>query len=565
MKSTAKVIIALSLLKATSGFAAPALLAASATSSSTDSSSLICLIDAKCKGQWSPGSADSGHDEGLYFQFKDALEINYIEVIFAGTEASHNLGVRAYLDGKTTTQKLLVVHSLREPVGQDTRVVIGGREGYGESIVPLASHLKSFFLKLDRWGSGKGKAPTIKKISFYKDFSSGDKLPSLSKPISVDLPILVPAEVTSTSVLSPTFAYHPSHLFDSMADMAWATDGSKSPGVGESVVLRFQEPVGIASMMVWNGYQRSSTHFTANARIASLSVTSDGSQEPQELALKDVSGVQSVILPKMLTNVKILTLKIGKVFPGSKYKDALISELRFLDGAGRVIIPAVEPVKPEVPASLKPIMDRSFSLFLHNVVVGSPEECVDKCMNATIRLRSNGTFVIYKDFDYGGVSAGNNGGAVAANVIEGNWEPKGDGVRIFGKKYTTSLRSSEYLEGPTKAAQAAIFQSDMTFNKYGALTKPERIKILKGIEAQFYTAGKVKNESPTSSLYWSARITNGPSLEYGGTGYKGENEGKLLENTDTDLKARNPWVIKSSVFNGLVLPTDNVGQCFSGC
>ena len=45
-------------------------IAATATSSSTQAASVNCLLKSDCPGSWSPGSADSGANEGVYVQFK---------------------------------------------------------------------------------------------------------------------------------------------------------------------------------------------------------------------------------------------------------------------------------------------------------------------------------------------------------------------------------------------------------------------------------------------------------------------------------------------------------------
>ena len=551
----------LSFLKAQALAATPAVILASATSSSPKSSSLICLLDPKCKGSWSPGTADSGHDEGIYFQFNQPFNINYVEIVVEGS-APHDLQLRPYLDGKTTTPKLSVISSIRRQVGGNTHFIVGARSDAWENdgIDPLSTKIKSFFVKLDRFGSGKTKAPTLTRVSFYQDYVSGSENgPKLSQAVLLELPLVVDAEITASSVLMPKSAYDPSHLFDSKIDSAWATDGTVTTGVGETLQLKFKEPVTIGGLMIWNGYQRSRTHFQANGRVAEIQLASSGVS--QDLRIKDHNnqnntkesmGFQEVKLIKPIQKANEITLKIGKVYPGSKYKDVLVSELRFTDPAGKIIVPQVKSSKPEIPSPLQKWTNRSFARFLHSVGSG-PSECNTSCANATFRIREDGSFVIYKDFDYG--TADLHEGAVSAGVIEGNWEPKDAGLRIFGKKYTTSLRSSEYLSSKGKDSQAAIFQSEMSFTPYAKMTAEARIKTLTGILNQQKDSTFSRG---SDSLNWE-------------TGLKGHSrvtattEAKLLKQMDLLLLKRNPVFVESSVLNGLFLPTDETLSCASGC
>lgn len=561
MKSTAKILLALVILKATPGFAAPALLAASATSSSAGSSSLVCLIDTKCQGKWSPGSVDSGHDEGLYFQFSQPIELNFFEVTLAGNVKPGQMKLRAYLDGKTTTPKELVVMSARvtSTDTNETRFLIGARDDDYAAGRPLETQIRSLFIKLDSWGWGNTvstTAPVVKSVRFYKDFGPGTKgnPVTLTKPLSFELPLVVTAEVSASSVLNPSFAYDASHLFDSMTDMAWATDGNKTSGVGETVTVKFASPVDVSSLMIWNGYQRSSTHFSANARVATLKVSSDVDSNEQDLTLKDISGMQTVALSKPMVGAKTLVLKIGKVYPGSKYKDVLMSEMRILNGAGRIVIPAVSPMKPQVPAKIASMIDRSYSLFLHSVRADAPkDEFIWKCESGTLRIRGNGTFVIYKDFSFE-----KDGGSVTAAVSEGNWEPKDSGIRVFGKKYTTSLKSPEYLKGNAKEAQAAIFQSDMSLVDYTGLSKPERLKVLKEHKARL-----AQKQQISGAILWDSTLKDNVK-KYTNVKYTAVSEAALLEAVDADLIKRKPVVVKASVFSGIVLPTDQVTMCSTG-
>ena len=77
-----------------------AVLAASSTSSSADSSDIGCLLDAKCNGKWQPASRDSGVDEGIYLQFSEDVSLYSIELDIVEEKADPSLVL--YLNGKTT-------------------------------------------------------------------------------------------------------------------------------------------------------------------------------------------------------------------------------------------------------------------------------------------------------------------------------------------------------------------------------------------------------------------------------------------------------------------------------
>ena len=56
-------------------------IAATATSSSTQAASVNCLLKSDCAGSWSPGSADSGANEGVYVQFETAVDSDTVKLL----------------------------------------------------------------------------------------------------------------------------------------------------------------------------------------------------------------------------------------------------------------------------------------------------------------------------------------------------------------------------------------------------------------------------------------------------------------------------------------------------
>ena len=80
-------------------------LSASATSSASGSSPITCLLDPACNGYWSPGSLDSGFDEGVFIQFEKPVKTDTIQVSFADTAGLDALDIQLSVDGKLANDK----------------------------------------------------------------------------------------------------------------------------------------------------------------------------------------------------------------------------------------------------------------------------------------------------------------------------------------------------------------------------------------------------------------------------------------------------------------------------
>lgn len=156
----------------------------------------------------------------------------------------------------------------------------------------------------------------------------------------------------------------------------------------------------------------------------------------------------------------------------------------------------------------------------------------------------------------------------SANIIEGNWEPKGDQIRIFGKKYTTSLRSSEYLHENIDISQSTIFQSEVKIVPYSQLPENERKNILAFLLKTMKPNNTDMTDKGNGKIYWPTGIhlENGTRKnDYRYDFFEANSETKLINKVDTELKKRNPFYIKSTVFSGLVMPAAEVKPCTSGC
>ena len=68
-------------------------IAAAATSSSPGAATAICLLKTDCTGWWSPGSLDSGANEGIYVQLESTIDADVVEFTTNAKDATRNFNV----------------------------------------------------------------------------------------------------------------------------------------------------------------------------------------------------------------------------------------------------------------------------------------------------------------------------------------------------------------------------------------------------------------------------------------------------------------------------------------
>ena len=489
-------------------------IAATATSSSAHAASVNCLLKPDCPGSWSPGSADSGANEGVYVQFETAIDCDTVELLtnVKDPNAAFTVSVNGALIPRSRAAKTLAA---------------GGAGRYAARYAVPGSRVKSIFFRL---GVQKGgwQNFSLDAIRFYKQ----------GKTIDPRLPLLVPASVTASSVLEPTVAYQPANLFDSRYDFAWSTNGKATSGKGEFVEIRFSQPQNVRGLIIWNGYERSEEHYKANGRLAEASV-SDG-QISNRFPVLDKMGSQKIAFAHPLMNVSSLKFTIEGIIPGTKYPDVLISELRFIDDHDQILMPQVKGIVPAGSPVTAAMIDRSFSS------VACSSSVVPGNFQRSMRLRSDGSFVIY-----GTVMQGEPINKMTDQVWEGNWELRGVGVRIFGQRYSDTVVVTEYSQTAHKAPPS-IFQSDFKTARFHDLTATEKYQL--GALIWTHLSGATKGES-------------GSPLEIMGVGdkvlAKGSDEKALLTNLVKSLESLNPWTVSSPILADAMLPSDDIGSCGS--
>lgn len=550
----------------------PVLLAVSATSSSGDSTPLTCLLDPGCKGSWTPQGEDHGVNEGIYLRFQEPTLFNFMEITVEG-EVSYGLQFQTFLDAQSSPPKRNKGGSKKKGTGEDGLLMIttelegqdsSGRTVYllsaydmedGGSRHPLKYAARSVFIKIAAYSEENRPAPRITAIRFFnqESYEPGQQ------PMELKLPVTLKAKAVTTSTLEPEFAYDVSRLFDSQTDMAWSTNGKKSKGVGESITLSFDDEQSIAGLIIWNGYQRSDVHFRANGRVKGLQV------ENMSLRLKDTQGPQVVKLPVPITS-KNVTLRINDIYPGGSYKDVLVSELRLLTTDGRVLLPLVEPPAPKAPQAMEPVQDATYAAFLHQVMFFDQDYDENEefygndleCLRSSMRLRGNGSFVIYSDTVNESLTG----------IIEGNWEPlDGQSIRLFGKRYAADLEGMRgaYLpenRGEKKLPAPRIFQSAMKISKFSELAESEQKNVSSYLIQDLKKRGLVSNTPEGAKSI--AILSSIPDVEDNDkiVVILGAGEEQVVGKLMKKLSELDALCVVSDVYTNVLLPIQKVGVCY---
>lgn len=513
-------------------------IAASATSSSPYSLPVTQLLDTAGEGLWKPLATDTGTDEGLFFQFETPVPMDFIEVSCRGDQ---RLNLIFYLDGQFVRPKRTDDDSpsdrLWYQVGSrkqgDGRIYrLGAYSLQAEALAPLKAKVQSVFIRLDE--TARGARPEVTAVRFFRQGSP--------KPLQVEVPGYAEADAAATSTLAPETAYTVHNLFDTKLDFAWATDGKKTTGVGERVRISLPEPIAASGLLLWNGYQRSATHYKANARPSKLKVILNGETE-FTLSVQDKMGMQRLMFPEPAAAVREIVLEVLGIYPGGSYKDMVLSELKLLDAEGKILLLHTPGLRIEPPAGkLGEMLDVSYATFYQGIGT-----CVEEALFGSgyplrrIRLRSNGSFVIYIENRL---------------VMEGNWEPIAGGVRIFGKKYYTDPMAAEYLQAVKSQTQVSIFQAQIqaydlaktSFDKVKSHYRP----ILADRDFYEYFA-----KEAGQGLYW----LTGSDPE-GKAPITGKSESELTRRA-FDAGARQGAILLSSPqFTDVFLPTDRLVQTY---
>ncbi|OPL19317.1 MAG: hypothetical protein AVO35_11260 [Candidatus Aegiribacteria sp. MLS_C] len=364
-----------------------------------------------------PGAAP---DEGLFFSFVEPKTISTIMVDLVPAGDGYE-GIETY------------------------QIYVNGLEGgtYSGSDAPvwISTRVKSLFIRINTTDSMQldvdgirytGDLPVgIREVTMTVEVSeAGDLAPLRIVPIG-----RAAGSVRASSSLEPEEAYSPDFLFDSRPAFGWADGNEEDTGEGENLVFTLDEPVRIEQLRIWNGYQRSETHFLHNERASRISFGTC-LENPGVYRLEDSMEPQVVTLDHPLEG-DCFELDFLDVYSGEVYRDLVISEFRFFDGENWFILDTGTSEERKFAilewaegAEFGRILDRQ--LYLGAMENGDSWEPHAQ----TLVLRSNGSFIVWmEDYWVDGEEH---------MYADGNWQViDGSTVRIFGRLQRVSRTGME--------------------------------------------------------------------------------------------------------------------------
>jgi hypothetical protein len=148
-----------------------------------------------------------------------------------------------------------------------------------------------------------------------------------------------PVELTSGSIIarasselppvtSRGLTYDAGNLLDGDPTTAWSQAGSEGdqPAVGSWVAFDLPQPTDVTLVGIVNGYVKSDKAYTENARPRTVVISSDDGTRVRA-SLEDIRTKQDVTVN--LPRASTITITIESVYPGSKYPDVAMTEVRF--------------------------------------------------------------------------------------------------------------------------------------------------------------------------------------------------------------------------------------------
>ena len=409
------------------------------------------LLDGEAATGWqAPGDPRL---EGVLFRFEAPTEVSSVKV--TACDNSPAFGLIPFVNS--------VRGRLRQVKGP-TWIVPAGKKSIS---------LRSLFL---RFAYAKPGA-CIGEVVFYSGDHKLDVLP----------PRRVRASVKVSSTLKPEAAYHKSYLFDQSVDYGWV-EGAAGLGKGEKIVIEFQQPHEISGIQIYNGYQRSRDHFYKNARVGKLKISADG-HKAQVFSVPDMMG-PSMIGWKSGGKIKNLVLQIEGARPGTKYKDLVISELRFMDEDGFFSIETgddqglSEGLTKELKGKpLSTLLDRSLESYcrLSSMSVNMAEDVkLSDFGFRKLKFRSNYRFVYYSQIAVGDEAN------IVSESIEGIWVPdlkktKGpwSKVRLYARGQHIGQDIDESYEVITKNTRTRIIGGSLQVASVKALGRRRFLELVR--------------------------------------------------------------------------------------
>lgn len=131
------------------------------------------------------------------------------------------------------------------------------------------------------------------------------------------------SRICVSSVLPPQGSnkYGPDNLVGLTDDGAWC-EGAPGPGIGERITYTIDTPQLFRTVLITNGYAKSSEAFRRNGRVKRMRVETDRGFK-KSVTLKDTSEPQKIVLPK--AKMAQVRFTIEEVYPGTSGSDTCIS------------------------------------------------------------------------------------------------------------------------------------------------------------------------------------------------------------------------------------------------
>jgi hypothetical protein len=240
---------------------------------------------------------------------------------------------------------------------------------------------------------------------------------------------------------------------------------------GDVIEFRFDEPQKITALKFWNGYQRSKIHFDANSRFKTLRIEDDRGFS-QTVNFEDKMGAQEIRLSKTLAGCSYLKMTVLESYAGSRYKDLVLSELRFFDGDNYFLINPVNFIRENIKHN-RDLFNTAEVGYILDQSIHMPQTDPDYSDNMSFRFRSDGS--VYAE------------GSVSSNkyFLLGNYEilksipGEGLNLKLFGYIVTQQGEWKEFTSsggdcggGPGgeyvyKNSTKKIFSEFLTVSKAG--------------------------------------------------------------------------------------------------
>ena len=121
--------------------------------------------------------------------------------------------------------------------------------------------------------------------------------------------------------------YHvANNLIDGDLTTAWV-EGVNGQGVGQYLTFIFKNKGLLSNIAIHNGYQKTEDTYNKNSRPKEITITF-GDDISKSYTLDDILGEQVIELEDPVETDK-LTIVIDSVYPGYKFEDTAISEIKF--------------------------------------------------------------------------------------------------------------------------------------------------------------------------------------------------------------------------------------------